>query len=73
MSEYKMNEDHKFQIETAKSLIEEINSDIDELDELDYVFLLDMMGVLGIEFAVGTKASESFIEVLVPGAMQEKK
>jgi hypothetical protein len=36
-------------------------SDIEELDELTPALLLDMMGVIGVEFAVGDKASQAFI------------
>lgn len=49
------------QIEQAKNLIEEIKKDIEKLEELTPSFLLDMMGVLGLEFAQGNAASEAFI------------
>ena len=49
------------QYEMANAIIEEVNKDIAELEELTADFLLDMMGVCGIEFAVGDKASLAFI------------
>jgi hypothetical protein len=54
------NEEIK-QWETAESVIEEIKRDIASLDELSPALLLDMMGVIGVEFSVGDKASQAFI------------
>ena len=55
-------EELKFQYKAASDLILEIRSDIDTLDELDPQFILDMLGVLGLEFKVGEAASIAFIE-----------
>jgi hypothetical protein len=52
------------QTEMATSLIEEINKDIEGLEELTVDFLLDMMGVCGLEFKTGEAASLEFIEGL---------
>lgn len=49
------------QNEQAQNLIDEINKDIAELEELTPEFLLDMMGVLGLEFSQGNAASEAFV------------
>jgi hypothetical protein len=49
------------QWETAEAVIAEMLSDIEELNELTPALLLDMMGVIGVEFAVGNKASQAFI------------
>ena len=50
------------QYEMANAVISELLSgDIEELEELTVDFLLDMMGVCGVEFAVGEKASLAFI------------
>ena len=50
------------QMEMAEDLINEICADIDDLEELDPMFLLDMLGVLGLSLTVGSEASEAFIE-----------
>ena len=55
-------EELQFQYNAASDLIHEIRSDIDTLDELDPQFILDMLGVLGLEFKVGEAASIAFIE-----------
>ena len=52
----------EFQYNAATDLIREIRSDIDTLDELDPQFILDMLGVLGLEFKIGEAASIAFIE-----------
>lgn len=50
------------QYEMANAVIKELLSgDIEELEELTADFLLDMMGVCGVELAVGDKASHAFI------------
>ena len=49
------------QYEMAEAVISEMKKDIEELEELTADFLLDMMGVCGMEFAVGEKASLAFI------------
>ncbi len=49
------------QWETAEAIIAEMLCDIEDLDELTSALLLDMMGVVGVEFAVGNKASQAFI------------
>jgi hypothetical protein len=52
-----MNTQH----EIAEAVITEMNKDIEDLTEVTPDFLLDMMGVLGVEFSVGEKASLAFI------------
>jgi hypothetical protein len=52
------------QWETAEAVIAEMKQDIDSIDELSPALLLDMMGVIGVEFAVGDKASQAFIGAL---------
>lgn len=52
----------------AERLIEEINSDIDSLSELDPLLILDLMGIIGIEFAVGNAASDEYLGVLKEAA-----
>ena len=54
----------KTQREIAQSLIEEINGDIVDLSELNTEFLLDMMGVIGVEFTSSDKASLEFVNGL---------
>ena len=56
------NSQQQSQLEMAEDLIHEICADIDELDELDPMFLLDMLGVLGLSLTVGPEASEAFVE-----------
>ena len=50
------------QMQMAEDLINEICADIDELDELDPMFLLDMLAILGLSLTVGSQASEAFVE-----------
>ena len=50
------------QMEMAEDLINEICADIDELEELDPMFLLDMLGILGLSLTVSSEASEAFVE-----------
>ena len=50
------------QMEMAEDLINEICADIDELEELDTMFLLDMLGILGLSLTVSSEASEAFVE-----------
>jgi hypothetical protein len=50
------------QMEMAQDLIDEICADIDELEELDPLFLLDMLGILGLSLTVSSEASEAFVE-----------
>jgi hypothetical protein len=50
------------QMEMAEDLINEICADIDELEDLDPMFLLDMLGCLGLSLTVNSEASEAFIE-----------
>jgi len=47
----------------ANDLIKEIKKDISTLQELDPLFLLDMMGVLGIQFIQGNDSSTEFIKI----------
>lgn len=49
------------QHEIASRLIAEIRQDIEDLEELDADFLLDMMGVIGVSFTVSDDASVAFI------------
>jgi hypothetical protein len=49
------------QLEMAEDLINEICADIDELEELDPMFLLDMLGCLGLSLTVSSEASEAFV------------
>ena len=50
------------QLEMAEDLINEICADIDELDDLDPMFLLDMLGCLGLSLTVSPEASEAFVD-----------
>jgi hypothetical protein len=50
----------------ARGLIREINSDIEDLEELTPEFLLDMMGVLGVSFTESDDASIAFIRGCLP-------
>lgn len=47
----------------ANQLIKEIKSDISNLKELDPLFLLDMMGILGIQFVQGNESSTEYIKI----------
>mgnify|MGYP006268297901 CR=1 FL=1 len=47
----------------ADQLIKEIKSDISTLEDLDPLFLLDMMGVLGIQFVEGNNSSNEYIKI----------
>jgi len=49
------------QYEMAEAVISEVKKDISDISELTADLLLDMMGVCGIELAVGDKASLAFI------------
>lgn len=50
------------QYQMAEDLVEEIMKEIDRLKELSPALVLDMMGILGIEFTVGDEASRAFLE-----------
>lgn len=56
-------ESPKFQEQVAIALVREMRQDA-EIGEIDASFILDMMGVLGVEFAVGDKASIAFFGAL---------
>lgn len=46
----------------AEDLVEEIKKEIDRLKELSAAVVLDMMGILGVEFCIGDGASRAFLE-----------
>ena len=52
------------QWEIAEVVITEVKKDIDSIEDLSPALLLDMMGVVGVEFAVGEGASLAFIGAL---------
>jgi hypothetical protein len=47
----------------ADQLISEIKADIDELDELDPIFLLDVMSALGIQFSQGHSCQKEYEKI----------
>ena len=47
----------------AHELVLEIKKDIDRLKDLDALFLIDMMAVLGIQFTQGTDCSTEYMKL----------
>jgi hypothetical protein len=50
-----------FQRDVAEALISEIFSDVADAEEITPELILDIMGVIGVEFSVGDKAFLEFI------------
>jgi hypothetical protein len=50
-----------FQLKVASALVSEILSDVEDAEEITPELILDMMGVIGVEFSIGDKASLEFI------------
>jgi DNA-binding XRE family transcriptional regulator len=50
-----------FQRKVASALISEIFRDIADIEEITPELILDMMGVIGVEFSIGDKAFLEFI------------
>jgi hypothetical protein len=50
-----------FQRNVATALISEIFTDIADAEEINPELILDMMGLIGVEFSIGDKASLEFI------------
>lgn len=47
----------------ADELITQIKADIDRLKDLDPLFLLDMMAIVGIQFTQGSDCSTEYIKL----------
>lgn len=47
----------------AYELISQIRADIDDLDDLDPLFLIDMMAIIGIQFTKGSDCSSEYIKL----------
>ena len=48
---------------SAYELIEQIKADIDSLEDLDPLFLIDMMAIVGIQFTQGTDCSTEYLKI----------
>lgn len=62
-----------YQYNTAAALINEIKADISRLSDLDPLFILDLMGILGIQFAEGTDASKEYFEYIKQNLVDHSK